>query len=54
MLLAVVHDHPYIVHRVASERAALSDSEYSLPGAQTELSDEERARKLLDDSRYTE
>ena len=38
----------------ASERAALSDSEYSLPGAQTELSDEERARKLLDDSRYTE
>jgi hypothetical protein len=36
------------------ERASLSESEYSLPGAQTDQSDEERARKLLDDSRYTE
>lgn len=44
---------------VAAERAAARAEEHSLPGlagsaAQSELSDEERARKLLDDSRYLE
>ena len=37
---------------VAAEAAAADAGERSLPGLQTELSEEERAKKLLDDSRY--
>lgn len=38
----------------AAERAALQGSETSLPGAGEGMSDEERLRKLLDESRYTD
>lgn len=37
---------------VAAEMRAAGDSEYALPGAHSEMSDEERAKKRLDDSRY--
>jgi hypothetical protein len=39
---------------VAAEAEAVRTGESSIPGLQTEMTEEERARKLLDDSRYLE